>query len=271
MQYRLYERPAESWFYANYRYNGSQLEALFELLNTQHDEEVPPQMASRVLSFVWNSNVSTSEPVIYLDFEYAGSESEAAPLLEPFTALGPSDVTTGNVPYPQLADQTGTGVESPLCAHGLQRMDFAVELETYNVTAVRASFDAYTNLMRAIPEIQSTSSLVFENYALNAFQAVPAESTAYPHRYVNHQTLLIIGYAPGQAVDSDVIEGGERIRGALQDGTGSPRPDTYLNYAFGNEELGSVYGWEDWRLERLRGLKRTYDPENRFSGYMPIS
>lgn len=47
-------------------------------------------------------------------------------------------------------------------------------------------------------------------------------------------------------------------------------PLTYVNYAFGDESLQSIYGYEEWRLERLRGLKQTYDPTNAFRYYNPI-
>ena len=47
---------------------------------------------------------------------------------------------------------------------------------------------------------------------------------------------------------------------------------TYVNYANGrsSESLESVYGYEPWRLSRLRGLKAKYDPYNRFRFYEPI-
>ncbi|KAJ5689703.1 FAD-binding domain-containing protein [Penicillium macrosclerotiorum] len=48
------------------------------------------------------------------------------------------------------------------------------------------------------------------------------------------------------------------------------RPTTYVNYAAGDESVESMYGYEPWRLQRLRGLKDHYDPENRFSYYNPI-
>jgi len=47
---------------------------------------------------------------------------------------------------------------------------------------------------------------------------------------------------------------------------------TYINYSVGAdyESIESVYGYETWRLERLRGLKAKYDPYNRFRYYVPI-
>lgn len=43
----------------------------------------------------------------------------------------------------------------------------------------------------------------------------------------------------------------------------------YVNFSSGGEEIEKVYGGEE-RLERLRDLKRVWDPEGRFSFYNPI-
>lgn len=48
------------------------------------------------------------------------------------------------------------------------------------------------------------------------------------------------------------------------------RPTTYVNYAFGDESVESMYGYEPWRLRKLRTLKALYDPDNRFAYYNPI-
>jgi FAD/FMN-containing dehydrogenase len=46
---------------------------------------------------------------------------------------------------------------------------------------------------------------------------------------------------------------------------------SYVNYAHGDEKLESLYGYEPWRLEKLRALKKEYDPKGKFSFYAPIS
>lgn len=47
-------------------------------------------------------------------------------------------------------------------------------------------------------------------------------------------------------------------------------PTTYVNYAAGYESLEGRYGPESWRMEKLRGLKTEYDPDNKFAWYNPI-
>ena len=46
---------------------------------------------------------------------------------------------------------------------------------------------------------------------------------------------------------------------------------TYLNYAFGDESLEELYGFEPWRLKKLRNVKQEYDPHGRFNFYGPIT
>lgn len=62
---------------------------------------------------------------------------------------------------------------------------------------------------------------------------------------------------------------GEKMRQLLVDGakqTGGHY--SYVNYAYGAEEVEEVYGKEN--VVRLKKLKRAYDPDNRFRFYAPI-
>ncbi len=54
-------------------------------------------------------------------------------------------------------------------------------------------------------------------------------------------------------------------------GQAKRQPTTYMPYAVGYESLESMYGYEPWRLARLRALKAKYDPNNRFRYYNPIT
>jgi len=56
----------------------------------------------------------------------------------------------------------------------------------------------------------------------------------------------------------------------LLEGSGSSKLQAYVNYAYGDESIESWYGYEPWRLERLRRLKKEFDPIGKFSFYAPI-
>lgn len=60
------------------------------------------------------------------------------------------------------------------------------------------------------------------------------------------------------------------VMAILHADSGFDRPAVYMNYAQGTEGFGAMYGHEGWRQERLKDLKRMWDPECMFSGYNPI-
>jgi hypothetical protein len=67
-------------------------------------------------------------------------------------------------------------------------------------------------------------------------------------------------YSPGSGDSEDeAIYIGEGVRQMLVEGSGGPL-HAYVNYARGDENPEALYGYEKWRLERLRALKRKFDP-----------
>lgn len=60
------------------------------------------------------------------------------------------------------------------------------------------------------------------------------------------------------------------VMAILHADSGFDRPAVYMNHAQGTEGFGAMYGSEEWRQERLKDLKRKWDPECMFSGYNPI-
>lgn len=247
-----------------------QLENIFNEMNRQSAATLPKAMGLLLLDYVWNKNISTTEPVLVLTINYAGDESQAAPYANPFKAFGPVSTNEGQVPYSQIANASHTDVDDPLCSHGTQRMQFAADLLTYNVTTNRAIYEVYKNKTIGNPAFQGTI-VVFESYSLQGIKAVPFNSTAYPHRGDNIIWTLVIQYDPDPSLDAAAISWGEETREMVHAGQ-APGSDlnVYVNYAFGSETLQSMYGYEPWRLAKLEGLKNEWDPHGKFSFYMPI-
>ena len=62
-----------------------------------------------------------------------------------------------------------------------------------------------------------------------------------------------------------------KVRDTLAATSGYGGLTVYSNYANGDESLPEVYGWEEWRLEKLKKLKAQWDPENRMRYYVPLA
>lgn len=80
----------------------------------------------------------------------------------------------------------------------------------------------------------------------------------------------MVSYTVNKTLDAYAIAFGESFRQALHEADGSDELHTYVNYSHGNETLEELYGYEDWRIERLKTLKDKYDPTGQFDFYAPI-
>ena len=84
-----------------------------------------------------------------------------------------------------------------------------------------------------------------------------------------------LNYDESENVDGKLQETaltlGHNIREALRQGSEfADKPIAYVNYARGDEGPEAWYGHDSWRLEKLKTLKKVWDPENKFKGYGPI-
>ncbi|RYO84785.1 hypothetical protein DL766_006372 [Monosporascus sp. MC13-8B] len=249
---KLYPREVDTWHYHNYYWTGDKLEAVFEALNWLHTSDngtTPPLMGFEAGRIYMNSSISETEASLSWSFAYAGPAADADKLLGPFNAIEAVAEVVGDVPYPLLMAAQGNDVASG-----------------------RRIYENYNQWAREYPDLAATALLYYEGYATKAVQEIDSASSAYPHRDEKHLVFFSTPVpegsdllVPGQAWAKESWE-------LLNAGEPTRQPATYVNYATGNpyESLESIYGYEPWRLERLRGLKAKYDPYNRFRYYVPI-
>jgi FAD/FMN-containing dehydrogenase len=180
---------------------------------------------------------------------------------------------SGSGTFPDLAAWTGNANQSPPCQNiGAVNMRFPIDLQEYNIQAQRAVFDTFARVTSEIPQFNN-SLFLFEGYSLQGVKAVPHESTAFPFRDGNLLVTPLIVYEPEEdaPLDSKAIAFGEELRQILFKASGETELHAYVNYAFGDEQPKNWYGYEPWRLKRLKALKKKYDPRGRFSFYAPIA
>ena len=111
---------------------------------------------------------------------------------------------------------------------------------------------------------------------MEAVHAVDSDCTAFPERQNSLLISPFMVHKPAgdaqedQKLDVEAIHYGKQMRDVIAMASGQ-KLNAYVNYAVGNESLEEMYGHERWRLEKLRRLKREYDPKGRFGFYNPIS
>lgn len=112
---------------------------------------------------------------------------------------------------------------------------------------------------------------MLEGYSTQAVKQIPSDSTAFPHRDEDLLFSSQILYLPDPRTNPIALAYGRGMQQKMLMGSEDPsRLKAYVNYAHGSEGLESVYGWEEWRLEKLRRLKRIYVPDSVMRYYMAI-
>jgi FAD/FMN-containing dehydrogenase len=184
---------------------------------------------------------------------------------DPLNTLLPVSVEQSVVPINEMNKYTQADRDGANCAKGLTRAVLPVSADSYDLPALRKVLDIFA----AMP-LEFRNSVVFlEAYATNKVGEIASNSTAYPDR--DGQLLLapLLNYAKNGSLDAIAWNINTKIRDTLLEGTGK-KLEAYINYARGDESVEEVYGYEPWRLEKLRNLKKEYDPYGRFNFFAPI-
>jgi hypothetical protein len=101
--------------------------------------------------------------------------------LAPFDAIGPVNVTDGNVPYPEILPATNTGLDQPICDHGMNHVVGTAGAASYNITTQRQLLDHYIEKVTEHPGLAGTF-LVMEAYSVGGVIARDPDSSAFPMR-----------------------------------------------------------------------------------------
>ncbi|KAF2872287.1 hypothetical protein BDV95DRAFT_628008 [Massariosphaeria phaeospora] len=248
---KIHEVKHPNWAYQSFIFTGDKVEGLYETINRHLLKNGTQSVDIINYSFFFNHpGMDPVSPVIAFFILQEGVDAVDPVYTAPFTALG----------------------SSPPCQKaGFVNIRFPIELQTYNISAQRQVYDVFASAIRANPALNG-SLFLFEDCSTQGVKAVPHESTAYPFRQSNLLVApLIIYKSSGAELDERAEELGVSLRQILHEASGQDELHAYVNYAFGNEDVKSWYGYEEWRQERLLALKNKYDPDREFSFYAPIA
>ncbi|KAF2870121.1 hypothetical protein BDV95DRAFT_74340 [Massariosphaeria phaeospora] len=263
---KIYDRDPEQdqWAAGGFTYTQDKLEDLFAVLNGWLTSPNRPVELTHYAVLAFNPEIDPVKPIILLWVYWQGS---AIPTLysDPLYALNPLHVDSSVTDLAGVNTHLGAVYGGASCAKGSSRLLYPVNLNTWPIANLRTVMDMFTS----VPAGLRNSVIMLEAYATNKVQQIPSNSTAYPDRVSQLLASPLLTYAPNSTLESTALAIGESMRDALLRGTNLSL-NAYVNYARGDESMEAVYGYEPWRLERLRRLKREYDPLGRFNYYAPI-
>lgn len=268
VNYQLYDRTTsadEGFSTKVYIFTEDALEPVFTLLNTWlHAKSRPVELTH--FGVILNIPSISPKPIIQLLVFWQGP-SFPSKYSDPLDALKPFSVTSKYTDLAGANALSGSNLDGPNCASGFGRQTFPVDLVEWSPANLRKVLNIFAELPGTGLE---TSGMLLEAYAVNGVKLVDAASTAFPLRHGNILAAPTFTYDASNATqDALAYSYGKKVREAMLAGTGE-RLGAYVNYAIGDESNEAVYGYEKWRLKRLRDLKKKYDPQGKFGFFERI-
>ncbi|KAF2744569.1 FAD-binding domain-containing protein [Sporormia fimetaria CBS 119925] len=236
-------------------FNPDKLEQLVQAIE---ELVLKPEM-NIFLYFLW-SGPPTNAPVIIINvFLYKGTPEAGREAFASIYDIGPMMDLTQVVTYPQW----NTGGDA-FCVKGGRKPAFGAGLQKMIPQDWREVWNQYVEFQK-LPGAQNSGVLV-EAYPLEKAQSIPACWSAFPHRNVEYQAIVIPWY-DDPVLDDTALAFGKSVRDVWRNNNRVGNNATYINFAHGDDELEAVYGSS---LPRLRELKRRLDPKNRFDQWFNI-
>ncbi|ORY63303.1 FAD binding domain-containing protein [Pseudomassariella vexata] len=241
-------------FVVDFEFELDKLEAVFEVVNSISDP-MPKEVAVFVIGRRRGAN---GKPTININVVYSGPESEAEPFVKPFDAISPVWKDSKTAAWDALPWATYNGLNNILCTPaGWARFPiknfYAANVAKYDIPTMRSFFDGW-RAMNEKYEGTVTFSVMFESFPQQRVREIADDNTAYPWRHGSQHFLLHIRAQSMKRLQTS---------GCRTNRTSSSKPRV-------TEDSNTLYGYEPWRLEKLRRLKKEYDPEGFFNGYQPL-
>ncbi|RCI10353.1 hypothetical protein L249_4378 [Ophiocordyceps polyrhachis-furcata BCC 54312] len=206
-------------------------------------------------------------PVIHLRILSEGDAPVINEFKEAFRRLRPTrDSTVEGLSWGQVH---ASGTEAKSCDINQNMMGFPSSFRRWDAAALRRAFDLLSEL--TADATFASSRILLQSYGNKGVRDVPDSANAVAPEERRYNLLLaatLTWRGEDQVKLAKARDFGNRMQNVTTGADGLHH--SYLNYAQGHEAVEEVYG-RDWgRIGRLRGLKRRFDPLNRFGFYMPL-
>ncbi|KAL2285551.1 hypothetical protein FJTKL_08192 [Diaporthe vaccinii] len=269
---KIYDIEYPDWAYKSYVFTGDKFTDVYNNVDEHISMNGSQPVDIANYAFLYNDPTTSDKPLLMFYILQEGVTTVSSQYTAPFDELEPTTTSAASGSYTELPTWTAMSLDDIVCQDaGTAGLRFPVDLQEYNVTALQNAYDLFATATQETPALNG-SIFLFEGYSLQGVQSVPHESTAVSYRGDRLLVAPVLVFEPdGGALDAKAISVGQEIRDAIREGTGQDEFHAYVNYAFGTETNQEMYGYEQWRQDRLLALKDKYDPKRRFSFYAPIA
>jgi FAD/FMN-containing dehydrogenase len=204
------------------------------LVTAPPTEPFPPELRGR--------------PMLAVGVAYAGAIDDGIRALEPLRRFAPPALDLAG-PMPYLALQTMLDAMAPHGLHNYNRAEWLGDLADEEIGV----------LVDHVERISSPLSQVILARMGGAVEAVPCDATAFPHRRARNLIWMVTTWRPGEDPEPHLAWARSLAQAMQPFAAGG----VYVN-ALGDEPLDRIraaYG-DNW--DRLRRIKRAWDPDNVF-------
>ncbi|GME25721.1 FAD linked oxidase [Neofusicoccum parvum] len=260
----------------DFEYGLDQCEQVLEAVNRVHDI-MPPELAIFVL---WRrESPGGFKHLILVNLVFAGRESAAAPWVAAFEELRPVRgsgrvaATWAELPWETYGGQNKLLSKPEVWRLAPNKMMGAVSVRELHVPTVKAFFESVRDMNERFAG-RGWFGAMFECLPHHRTREFPDDATAFPWRNgANH--FLMLTATPVSMEDREPFEAHlDKWKKAFTEVSGYGQLQQYVNYgnttATVRDPVEALYGYEPWRLEKLRALKMKYDPDGMFSWYQPF-
>ncbi|KFX91810.1 hypothetical protein V490_05716 [Pseudogymnoascus sp. VKM F-3557] len=239
-------------------YSPSAIEAVAEAVNAL------PRVPNAKMQYYMASPAPNYEPTLILNIYYAGTAAEGLEHFASLLALGPTQ-QIGEADSMISADRVNDSVDE-LAVFGGRKPAGSVMLKDLDPKALRACWNDYYTFVKANPTA-SDSVVAFQIYdvAKSLELEYSGNESAYPHRQFGIVASVVAKYED-ERLDAAAVE---FVNKTLELLTPKQGKNVYYNISRGGETLEELFGSAE-RVERLKEIKKAWDPENQFKGFASL-
>ncbi|KAI1116518.1 FAD binding domain-containing protein [Nemania sp. NC0429] len=208
----------------------------------------------------------TLQPIVTLDVVYAGPLKKDSNLLTNFITR--TSLSESLVPWNQVNVVSAGGSAGPARVDGPATNLYSFSAAHLDIATTLELFKSDVTFVKNGPQA-SASMLLWEIPGVQAVLAQPEDRSAVGNR----RFAAVLGAIEAIYTNDSVARAADARAMSWRDQLAAPRSSghdkeyCYVNSAHNDESRESIYGYELWRLQRLRELQRRHDPRRFFNGF----